>query len=65
VGIRNIIFITMVVFVVLIVPLLPEIVYLIWRRSKGRTNSIKIVDVLLLLLGIVFGLAFYFVVSRM
>ena len=63
--VEHVIFIAVCIVVLIIVPLLPEIVWLYFRRIKRERNLITIADVLLLLSGIIFGLAVYFIVAHL
>ena len=63
-GTKNTIFVAAVLVGVLIISLLPDMIYVFWRIKKGRLNSVKIADVLLILLGMVSGVAFFLVIRR-
>ena len=61
-GVRNILFV-LCMAVVLFLPLLPEIIYYIYRRRKTKTRSFPLRNAVRLVLGIVSGIVLYMLIQ--
>lgn len=59
---RNILFVLLCIAVALIC-ILPEIIYFVFKKKKFKIGSFKLVDVLLIVLGLIFGVILVLVVN--
>ena len=59
---QNILFVLLCIAIALI-SVLPEIIYFVFKKKKLQVGSFKLVDILLIVLGLIFGVILVFVIN--